>query len=65
MTAEVNDLDTTYLKEKIIFFEKGNSLSTKKGFSPKFSSKLQAGSLCALSATDKSVDLLGNKNKVT
>ena len=25
---------------------------------------MQPGSLCALSATDKSVDLLGNKNKV-
>jgi len=25
----------------------------------------EAGSLCALSATDKSVDLLGNKNKIT
>ena len=62
VTAEVKDLHTTYLKK---IFEKGNSLSTKKGFSLKFSSKLQAGSLCALSATDKSVDLLGNKNKVT
>ena len=29
-----------------------------------FNSKLQPDSLCALSATDKSVDLLGNKNKV-
>merc|ERR1719233_8880 len=30
-----------------------------------FSVAAQPGSLCAVSATDKSVDLLGNKNKVT